>query len=93
MLELKSWPVFFQAIADGIKKHDVRDKTEHNFKVDDVICLLEYDPFKAAYTGRSIKVQITYITSNDSPCAFSSGGLDKKLCILSYERASTIYVK
>jgi uncharacterized protein YqfB (UPF0267 family) len=85
MLKIKSWPVFFEAIVKGLKKHDVRDMTEYDFKVGDILELQEYDPFKGAYTGRTVCVEITYITSHQTPCAFSSGGLDKKLCILSYE--------
>lgn len=85
ILQIKSWPKFFRAIVDGSKKHDVRDKTEYDFYVGQLLNLQEYDPFEGKYTGAECIVKVTYITSNETPCAFSSGGLDKKLCILSYE--------
>ena len=82
---LKSWPVYFQAIKNSSKKHDVRDITEYDFKVGDFINLQEYDPFEGVYTGRNQLVRITYITSRNTPCAFSSAVLDKNFGILSYE--------
>jgi hypothetical protein len=83
--EIKSWPQFFQPIVDGFKKHDMRDKTERDYCVGDVLRLREYDPFEGEYTGRYQDVEITFITSNDTPCAFSSACLDKKAAILSFE--------
>jgi hypothetical protein len=82
---LKSWPAFFQAIVDGSKKHDVRDITEYNFKIGDIVLLQEYDPFAGKYTGRTQCVKITYITSKFTPCAFSSAVLAKNFAILSFE--------
>lgn len=78
----KSWPVFFQAIRNGYKTHDLRKK-DRNFKVGDTIILQEYDPFHGKYTGQECVAEITYITSNETPCAFSSAVLDKDYCILS----------
>jgi uncharacterized protein YqfB (UPF0267 family) len=82
---LKSWPKFFQEIAAGRKKHDIRDKTEYDFKIGDWCLLKEYDPFLGSYTGETCLVEITYITSNDTPCAFSSAALGKDFAVLSFE--------
>ena len=80
---LKSWTQFFQAIKAGKKLHDLRSKKDRRFKVGDKLCLMEYDPFSGAYTGDSVIVEITFITSNDTPCAYSSAVLDRDYCILS----------
>lgn len=83
--KVKSWPAYFDAIVGGEKKHDMRDMEERNLKVGDHLVLQEYDPFYNGYTGREQEVKITYITSRETPCAFSSAMLDRKACILSLE--------
>jgi uncharacterized protein YqfB (UPF0267 family) len=79
----KSWCQFFQAIASGQKTHDLRDMKDRNYKVGDVIRLEEFDPVSGEYTGAICYVEITYITSKNTPCAFSSAVLDSEYCILS----------
>ena len=85
--ELKSWPRFFQAIVDGEKKHDLRSKIDRDFKIGDILKLREYDPFGDGYSGREFYVEVTYITSNDTPCALSSMALDRDCVILSLRAA------
>lgn len=80
---VKSWPRFFQPIVDGHKLHDLRDKRDRPYAVGDTLTLQEYDPFDGRYTGREQDVVITFITSNDTPCAFSSAMLDRDAAILS----------
>lgn len=82
---VKSWVSFFQAFKRGEKKHDMRDLTDRNYKVGDILVLEEYDPFKGEYTGDKMTMKITYITSRETPCAFSSAALDRNFCILSLE--------
>lgn len=84
--EVKSWTWLFQKAKDGSKTSDVRDKTERDYKVGDVMLMREFDQQKGTYTGDSIKVRITHIISNDTPCAMSSNGLAKNLCILSIRK-------
>jgi hypothetical protein len=81
--EVKSWTHFFKAIKRGEKTHDLRDLKDRNYKVGDILLLREYDPFLGQYTGDTCRVKITYITSNKTPCAFSSSVLPKDYCILS----------
>lgn len=81
--EVKSWTHFFQSIKNGTKLHDMRDLKDRKYKIGDFLILKEYDPFKGEYTGDSCKVEITYITSADTPCAFSSAALAPGFCILS----------
>ncbi len=82
---VKSWVSFYQAFKAGEKKHDLRDKKDRVYKKGDTLILQEYDPFKGEYTGSEMAMKITYITSNDTPCAFSSSALDRDYCILSLE--------
>lgn len=79
----KSWTHFFQAIKAGQKTHDLRDMIDRDYAIGDILVLKEFDPFLGAYTGDECRCEITYITSNNTPCAFSSSVLQKDYCILS----------
>jgi hypothetical protein len=70
-------------MIDGIKKHDMRNMKDREYKVGDLLNLQEFDPFKGEYTGREQLVEITYITNTVTPCALSSAMLDDHACILS----------
>lgn len=83
LVELKSWSHFFDAIKAGQKRHDLRSKKDRNFHVGQRLRLMRYDNILGGYTGESMVVEVTYITSNDTPCAFSSAVLDRDYCILS----------
>ncbi|WP_413887073.1 DUF3850 domain-containing protein [Tateyamaria sp.] len=80
---LKCWPEFFEAIADGRKKHDLRRSTDRDLRVGDQLHLMEFDPSNGCYTGRSQAVWVTYVTSADLPCALSGEALSQDFCILS----------
>lgn len=80
--EVKSWAHFFDAISSGAKKHDLR-KMDRDFKVGDTLRLRRYDNINGVYTGNICEREITYITSRDVPCAFSSAVLERDYCILS----------
>lgn len=83
--EVKSWPQFFTAIMEGKKTHDLRHNDRY-FNIGDTLFLGEFNPTTGKYTGRYCEVEITYITSRDFPCAFSSAILDRDYCILSIKR-------
>src|SRR6218665_2570485 len=80
--KLKIWAHFFDSIADGRKLHDLR-KLDRDYKVGDILVLQRYDNINGEYTGQELEVQITYITSNKVPCAFSSSALDRDYGIFS----------
>jgi hypothetical protein len=80
---VKSWPGFFEAILSGVKTHDVRRMSDRDYQVGDTLRLMEFDPEKQQYTGRELRVRITYITSANSPCALSEACLHPDYCILS----------
>lgn len=79
---VKSWAHFFDAIKDGKKLHDLR-KLDRDYNVGDILVLQRYDNINGNYTGEEIEVEITYITSNKVPCAFSSSALDRDYGIFS----------
>jgi hypothetical protein len=80
---LKCWPEFYDPIARGLKTHDLRRADDRAFSVGDRILLEEFDPETGDYTGRSLTVGVTYITSADLPCALSQDALHPNFCILS----------
>lgn len=80
--EVKSWSHFFDAIESGHKKHDLR-KNDRKYKVGDTLRLWKYDNINGRFTGHMIDRKITYITSREVPCAFSSAVLEPDYCILS----------
>lgn len=82
---VRSWSHFFQAIKAGVKTHDLR-KNDRGYQVGDHLLLHEYNNIDGCTTGERICVEITYITDNNHPCAFSSAVLDRAYCILSIKR-------
>lgn len=58
--ELKTWPEYYQSVADGFKTFEVR-KDDRNYKIWDYLKLMEWDPTTNAYTGRELGCAITYI--------------------------------
>ena len=86
--EVKSWTHFFQAIMDGRKLHDLR-KCDRDYNVGDILLLCEYDNVHGRYTGRTVEAEITYITDNRVPCAYSSTVLEPGYAILSLKVLSS----
>ena len=68
--ELKCWPEFFDAVADGRKTFEVR-KADRDFRLGDVLVLREWQPAHTEkwslrklpdrYTGREVRAVVTYI--------------------------------
>ena len=90
MMEMKSWPQYFQPMIDGFKTTDIRSKVDRHFHIGQRVLLREYEPFgyrvttqPAGYTGRKAEFEVTHIISNDTPCALSSAVLHRDYCALS----------
>jgi hypothetical protein len=81
---VKSWPQFYNAIVEGTRRHELR-RNDRKYQVGDVLELHEYEPARAAYTGRVTCVVVTSMTSAETPCAVSDVGLHPDFCILSVE--------
>lgn len=62
--ELKTWPEWYEPSLTDQKPWEIR-KHDRDYKVGDILHLMEYEPqrsgFPGFYTGRSIKRRITYI--------------------------------
>ena len=58
--ELKTWPVFFDAIRRNIKPFEVR-QNDRNFNAGDTLVLREWSPLSKDYTGRYEKRIVTYV--------------------------------
>lgn len=56
--ELKTWPVYFQALIDGIKTAEIR-RDDRGFRPGDILWLREWSP---GYTGREASASVTHIT-------------------------------
>ncbi|MEV6643685.1 DUF3850 domain-containing protein [Amycolatopsis sp. NPDC051371] len=85
--ELKSWPSFFRPIVDGCRMHELR-RNDRYFNVGDQLILREYEPECKIYTGSTCLVEVSSITSKDTPCAVSESALDPDFCILSIKLIS-----
>lgn len=84
--ELKSWVGLFEPIFRGEKTHDLR-VLDRDFQVGDKCWLREWEATGRKYTGRSVCVKITYITSaQHAQCAFSPFTLHPSMGILSITR-------
>ena len=81
--DVKCWPHLFSTIARGEKRHDLRRSSDRDYAVGDKLLLREYDNRSGTYTGRTLTVTITYMTSADMPCALSDEALHPDFCILS----------
>lgn len=57
--ELKTWPQFYEDVASGKKTFEVRNN-DRQFKVGDVLRLIEYNPDSSVY-GVSSDYLVTYI--------------------------------
>ena len=76
--ELKIYPKFFIAAAEGKKKAEVR-KRDRDFRVGDILWMREFEPIESKYSGRAIECRVTHIIDGG---AF---GIDADYCVLSFE--------
>lgn len=82
--QLKTWPMYFQAIKSGEKTFEAR-LNDRDFKRGDVLVLQEYNPEKSMYTGQQIIKQVGFILYGPSfgveagHCIMSLVDFDNKL--------------
>jgi hypothetical protein len=82
---LKTWPVFFKAVEDGIKPFELR-KHDRLFAPGDTLVLQEYNEpegdIPGGYTGKELIFEISYmLTDHQFP-----NGIKKGYCILGLKR-------
>ena len=73
--ELKTVQPFFDQVASGKKKFELRNN-DRDFKVADILILKLYDKGKDLFLGQDIAVRITYVLDQFV-------GLQQGYCILS----------
>jgi hypothetical protein len=76
--ELKTWPKYFQLMAQGQKPFELR-KNDRGFLAGHELLLREYNQHTLTYTGQTLRRKITCILQNDEGEAF---GLKQGYCIL-----------
>lgn len=84
--DVKSWPHLFEATLRGTKTHEMRKIQDRDYRIGDMLNLMEFDPLTGKYSGRNLLVLVTYITSSEYPCALSEASLHPDYCILSIKR-------
>lgn len=58
--DLKIWPRFFAAVANGQKRCEVR-RNDRDYQEADTLNLREWDPLMQQYTGRGLTVAVTHV--------------------------------
>lgn len=59
--ELKTLPIYYQAVEKGLKTFEIR-RNDRNYKCGDLLILKEYDKGNG-YTGKEITVKVLYVLS------------------------------
>ena len=60
VIEKKIWPEYFDDVASGKKKFELR-LNDIEIKEGDTLVLLEWDPKTKQYTGRKTEKRVTYV--------------------------------
>ena len=60
LIHKKIWPEYFDAVASGKKKDELR-LNDFEVKEGDMLVLEEWDPETKKYTGRSTEKKVTYV--------------------------------
>lgn len=60
MITKKIWPEYFEAVASGKKKCELR-LNDFEIQEGDTLILEEWDPGTKQYTGRKIEKKVTYV--------------------------------
>ena len=79
--ELKTWTNYFQLVASGKKKFELR-KNDRGFLAGHELLLREYDKDTQTYTGRTLRRKISYVLQSDEGEKF---GLKPGFCIMGLE--------
>lgn len=58
---LKCWPGYFSDLVSGYKKFEVRKGTDRIYQPGDELLLKEYTPNSRFYTGRELRMRVTYV--------------------------------
>jgi hypothetical protein len=75
-IEKKIWPEFFDKIASGEKKFELR-LADWECKPGDILVLREWDPEKKDYTGRTLEKEVSYVLKTKDVKFFTSEEVEK----------------
>lgn len=75
VIELKTWPVAFDAVWDGLKPYEIR-VNDRDYQVGDQLILRKFDPADQFYNGQQVHCVVTYMTPG------GEWGLPSNLCVL-----------
>lgn len=78
--ELKLWPGFFDRVLDGTKTFEVR-RMDRSYQVGDDLVLREWNRHTRDYTGRRLRVRITYIAQPHA-LAMVFEGWPMRVCVM-----------
>jgi cytosine/adenosine deaminase-related metal-dependent hydrolase len=70
---LKTWPRYWQAVADGAKTFEIRRDDRGGFEVGDELALVEWDPDTGRHTGRSLHRIVTYVLRDAEEFGVAAG--------------------
>lgn len=76
---IKCLPEYFEDISNGSKNFELR-KDDRNYKVGENVLLMEWNPIDQAYTGKELRVLITYKLTG------GKFGLKHGYCIFSFKK-------
>lgn len=80
--EVKIWPQYFDAVANGTKPFEIR-KNDRDYKVGDELTLLEFRPKVGEFTGRIQRRIITYVVeASERNDDVAGRGLQPGYCVL-----------
>lgn len=57
---LKIWPHYFEAVRNGTKTFEYR-VNDRDYQVGDILHLQEWDDITRKYTGRELRMEVTYV--------------------------------
>jgi len=60
VIRKKIWPEYFDAVASGKKKYELR-LNDFKVKVGDTLVLEEWNPKTGSYTGRTVEKKVIYV--------------------------------
>ena len=60
IINKKIWSEYFEAVASGKKKFEIR-LNDFEIKEGDTLVLEEWDPKAKSYTGRKVEKKVTYV--------------------------------
>lgn len=69
-------PEYFDAVASGKKKFEVRI-ADFDVKSNDILVLEEWDSKTKSYTGRKLEVDVSYVLKTKDLTFFNQGDIDQ----------------